>query len=76
MANAVLSGHNLDAAWSEWTTHRRDIMEANYKLWPAAQVCPDLYLFSHLSIHTQFIANSPTLGISCPPECHTEEGEI
>jgi len=38
MANAVLSGHNLDAAWSEWTTHRRDIMEANYKLWPAAQI--------------------------------------
>ena len=39
MANAVLSGHSLDDAWGEWTTHRRDIMEANYKLWPAAQVC-------------------------------------
>jgi len=38
MANAVLSGHSLDDAWGEWTTHRRDIMEANYKLWPAAQL--------------------------------------
>ena len=39
MANAILSGHYLDAAWREWTIHRRDIMEANYKLWPAVQVC-------------------------------------
>ena len=37
-ANSVLSGHTFHEAWGDWVTHRRDIMEANYKLWPAAQL--------------------------------------
>jgi len=37
-ANACLAGQSLPDAWAEWGTHWRDIMEANYKLWPAAQL--------------------------------------
>jgi len=38
VANSVLSGRSLKVSWGEWVKHWRDIMEANYKLWPAAQL--------------------------------------
>jgi len=59
VANAVLSGHGFGNAWGEWVTHRRDIMEANYKLWPAAQ----LLNFSFVpSAHRVLFVNLVSIG--------------